>query len=102
MGELNPELSRELSSILIEEERYTLHQWERKDIYPKPKDHGLGQLVSETILSLRCFLIQKRIAELRDQTEAHTSESNREVLEDIMNYLQLNKLLNEKLNRVLS
>lgn len=102
MAELDPELSGELSSILMEEERYTLHQWERKDIFPKPKDQGLSQLVSETILSLRCYLIKKRIAALREQTEKNPADTNREILEDIMNYLQLNKLLNEKLNRVLS
>jgi DNA primase len=102
MGEFEGDMIQEISSILMDEERYELHQWERKEIYPKPKEQGLAQLVSETILSLRCYLIQKRIGELRKQTETQTSDTNREVLEDIMNYLQLNKLLNEKLNRVLS
>ena len=49
---------RENSSILMEEERYALHNWERKDIYPKKKEIGVSQLVSETILTLRCFLIK--------------------------------------------
>ncbi len=96
------ELSGELSSILMEDEKYELHQWERKDIFPKQKRDSLGQLVSETILSLRCFLIQKRIEALRGQTESRQGETNAEILEEIINYLQLNKLLNQKLNRVLS
>ena len=86
----------------MDEEKYELHHWERKDIYPKPKEQSLAQLVSETILSLRCYLIKKRIESLQKKTEGDTSGTNREILEEIMNYLQLNKLLNTKLNRVLS
>ena len=98
---LDQEMGSEISSILMEEEKYALHNWESKDIYPKPKEYGIAQLVSETILTLRCNLIKNRIALLQKNTEDST-EHNAEVLEEIMNYLQLNKLLNEKLNRVLS
>ena len=102
LNEPDQELVQEISSILMEEERYQLHQWERKDIYPKEKEHSIAQLVSETILSLRCFLIKKRIAALQEKTEEQLTETNRELLDEIMSYLQLNKLLNKKLNRVLS
>ena len=98
---LDQETGNEISSILMEEEKYTLHNWERKDIYPKSKEYGIAQLVSETILTLRCNLIKNRIALLQKDTE-DSKAHNPEVLEEIMNYLQLNKLLNEKLNRVLS
>ena len=101
MAELDQEVGNAVSSIVMEEEKYVLHNWERKDIYPKPKEYGISQLVSETILSLRCYLIKNRIALLQEDTQHHNGE-NTEVLEEIMNYLQLNKLLNEKLNRVLS
>ena len=100
LSELDKETVQEVSSILMEEERYVLHDWERKDIYPKGKKNSIAQLVSETILTLRCNLIKGRIAHLQKDTEAKTE--NHEVLEEIMNYLQLNKLLNAKLNRVLS
>ena len=102
LSELDQELVQEISTILMEEEKYILHHWERKDIYPKPKEQSLAQLVSETILSLRCYLIKKRIESLQKKTEGDPSGTNREILEEIMNYLQLNKLLNTKLNRVLS
>ncbi|MBC2838966.1 DNA primase [Robiginitalea sp. SC105] len=101
-GEADAELAGELSTILMEDEKYELHHWERKDIFPKQKQDSLGQLVSETILSLRCYLIQKRIDALRGQTESRPGETNAEILEEIINYLHLNKLLNKKLNRVLS
>lgn len=101
MADLDQEVVSDISSILMEEEKYTLHNWERKDIYPKEKKQGIAQLVSETILTLRCFLIKRRIEALQQDTQ-EIDMDNRETLEEIVNYLQLNKLLNKKLNRVLS
>ena len=98
---LDQTMVAEVSSIMMEEEKYTLHNWERKDIYPKGKKIGVAQLASETILTLRCFLIKKRMLALQSNTK-ESAEDNRETLEEIMNYLHLNKLLNKKLNRVLS
>ena len=98
---LEQDAANDISSILMEEERYTLHAWERKDIYPKPKEKSVAQLVSETILTLRCFLIKKRMESLQSETE-DVAKDHRETLEEIMNYIHLNKLLNKKLNRVLS
>lgn len=101
MADLDQGMVSEISSILMEEDKYTLHNWERKDIYPKDKEGGVAQLVSETILTLRCFLIKRRIDVLQQNTQ-NVAGDHREILEEIMNYLQLNKLLNKKLNRVLS
>lgn len=101
LSELDQEMVSEVSSILMEEEKYALHNWERKDIYPKEKKTVIAQLVSETILTLRCFLIKKRMHTLQENTK-NSEDDNRETLEEIMNYLQLNNLLNKKLNRVLS
>lgn len=101
ISDLDQKMVEEISSILMEEEKYALHNWERKDIYPKDKKTGVGQLVSETILTLRCYLIKKRMEALQNNTHENNGNNN-ETLEEIMNYLQLNKLLNKKLNRVLS
>jgi len=101
IANLDQELASEISSILMEEEKYVLHRWEEKDIYPKDKKVGISQLVSETILTLRCYLIKKRIGSLQENT-LNKQEGNMETLEEIMNYIQLNVLLNKKLNRVLS
>lgn len=102
LSELNQDVMQEVSSILMEEERYILHDWERKDIYPKDKKNSIAQLVGETILTLRCNLIKNRITNLQKDTEENRDIEHKEVVEEIMNYLQLNKLLNAKLNRVLS
>ncbi|WP_190811282.1 DNA primase [Flagellimonas sp. S3867] len=101
LSNLDQEMVSEVSSILMEEEKYALDDWTRKDIYPKEKQQGVAQLVGETILTLRCNLIKNRILKLQKSTEDNNGD-NSEVLEEIVNYLQLNKLLNAKLNRVLS
>ena len=101
MTGLEQQMANDISSILMEEERYSLDDWERKDIYPKAKETVIAQLVSETILTLRCFLIKKRMLALQNETQ-DVHEDNKEVLEEIINYIQLNKLLNQKLNRVLT
>ena len=101
IADLDQDMASEISSILMEEEKYLLHYWESKDIYPKDKKIGVAQLVSETILTLRCYLIKKRMETLQNSTQENTDD-HRETLEEIMNYLQLNNLLNKKLNRVLS
>ncbi|SHJ23214.1 DNA primase [Arenibacter nanhaiticus] len=101
LADLDQQLVAEISSILMEEEKYVLHDWGRKDIFPKEKEKGIAQLVSETILTLRCFLIKKRISSLQTNTQ-DSFDSHNEVLEEIMNYIQLNMLLNKKLNRVIS
>ncbi|MEC3965448.1 DNA primase [Flagellimonas halotolerans] len=101
LSDLDQETVSQVSSILMEEEQYVLHDWERRDIYPKEKKIGVAQLVGETILTLRCNLIKNRIEKLKERTQDNQGD-NTEVLEEIMNYLQLNKLLNAKLNRVLS
>ena len=101
LSHLDQGMIPEVSSIIMEEEQYVLHDWERKDIYPKSKHQGIAQLVSETILTLRCHLIQQRIEKLQEDTQGNTGDTT-EILEEIINYLQLNKLLNTKLSRVLS
>ena len=101
LSDLDQETVSQVSSILMEEEQYVLHDWERRDIYPKEKQIGVAQLVGETILTLRCNLIKNRIEKLQERTQDNQGD-NTEVLEEIVNYLQLNKLLNAKLNRVLS
>ena len=101
LSDLDQETVSQVSSILMEEEQYVLHDWERRDIYPKEKKIGVAQLVGETILTLRCNLIKNRIEKLQERTQDNIGD-NTEVLEEIVNYLQLNKLLNAKLNRVLS
>ena len=98
--QIDPSLASAVTSIVMNEERYNLHNWEKNNIYPKDKGQHVAQLVSETILSLRCFLIDQKVNEFK-QITYDTSADNTHVLEDVLNYSNLKMLLSRKLNRVL-
>ncbi|MDA8572023.1 DNA primase [Flavobacteriaceae bacterium] len=100
MHDIDPKLAPFVSSILMNDERYRLHNWEKNNIFPKKKDFNVAQLVSETILNLRCFLIDQKVNEFKETTHEKTSD-NTNVLEDVLNYSNLKMLLSRKLNRVL-
>jgi len=91
-------ISNEITSILMDDERYHLDNWNRKNIYPKDLD--VAQLVSETILSLRCFLIDQKVDEIKQETKT-IKENNKSLLEEVRDYSNLKMLLSRKLNRVL-
>ena len=82
----------------MDDERYQLDDWNRKNIYPK--DLNVSQLVSETILSLRCFLIEQKVEEIKLETK-NTSTDVKPILEEVRDYSNLKMLLSRKLNRVL-
>ena len=92
-------LNEMVTDLVMKDEQYYLHDWEKKNIFVKNRDTQVGQLVNETILSLRRYLIDKKIKELQSQTQG-VSE-NKEVLEDVLSYYQLKKVISKKLNRVL-
>jgi len=100
MHEIDPNLAPFVSDILMNDERYRLHNWEKNNIFPKRKDISVAQLVSETILNLRCFLIDQKVNEFKDSTHDN-SANNTSILEDVLNYSNLKMLLSRKLNRVL-
>ena len=98
LNKVEPELSNEITSILMDDERYQLDDWNRKNIYPK--DLNVSQLVSETILSLRCFLIEQKVEEIKLETK-NTRTDVKPILEEVRDYSNLKMLLSRKLNRVL-
>ncbi|OYX24577.1 MAG: DNA primase [Flavobacteriales bacterium 32-35-8] len=98
---VDADMGNEITTILMEDERYSLDNWQRMNIYPKDKTSSVAQLVSETILSLRCFLIDQKVLEFQQETLRNKSEINRSVLEEVKDYSGLKMLLSRKLNRVL-
>mgnify|MGYP001220628680 FL=1 len=96
INDLEPISSKIVSDILINDEKYQLHDWEKKNIYVKKIGSELSQLVNETILNMRRYLIDKKINELQDNSK----DDKDEVLEEVMSYYSLKKLLSAKLNRV--
>ena len=85
----------------MEDEKYELHQWEKKNIYVKQRDQQIGLMVNETILSLRKFLVNKKIEVLQDALKEGEKDDQQQLLEDAQRYIRLRKLVSAKLNRVL-
>ncbi|EGV43499.1 DNA primase [Bizionia argentinensis JUB59] len=94
-------MASEITTILMEDERHSLSDWERQNIFPKSKDSTIAQLVSETILSLRCYLIDLKVREFQQGTLSNMADTNRNILEEVKDYSGLKMLLSRKLNRVL-
>ncbi|MEG9328885.1 DNA primase [Salinimicrobium catena] len=101
INEMPAENSSEVTNILMEEEQYVLHDWERMEIFVKDKKAGIGRLVNETILSLRRYLVNQKINELNQEVKQAPAERAQEILQDIMDYLSLKRVLSNKLNRVM-
>ena len=99
VNRLDPTLASDVTNILMNEERYSLHNWEKNNIFPKQKEVSIAQLVSETILTLRCYLIDRKVNEIKKDTQ--DTVDHRGLLEDVLNYSNLKMLLSRKLNRVL-
>jgi len=99
LNSLDQDLANHVTGILMNEDQYELHDWLSKDIFVKHKDTVISQLVSETILTLRTFLINKKVEELKEETKNNLD--NDKILEEIGEYHKLKKLLSKKLNRVL-
>jgi len=92
------EIGKAVTDILMDDEKYVLSDWLRKEIYVKGKDKNLSKLVMDAILNLRRILIELKIKELMDDEQPE--EERQSMLEMIVNYTALKKLLFEKLNRV--
>ena len=100
INELAPEEANEISNIILNDEKYELHRWDTREVYVRKKNTSVAQFVTETVLSLRKYLITEKIKELMNQTKDSTD--NKDIIKDILDYQSLNTLLGNKLGRVLS
>lgn len=99
INQLDQDSASTVTSILMEDERYNLHDWERNQIIPKEKKDSVSQLVSQTILSLRCHLIDQKVAEYKNET-LNANADLRAIIEDVKEYVGLKMLLSRKLGKV--
>ena len=100
VSNLSPELATEVSDLLLQDEQYTLHDWERKNIFVADKSKSLPRWVHEIILRFRCQLIDEKVSTLQEQTEENQEAHHKELLEEIVQYHKLKTLLSGRLNRV--
>ena len=101
INNLSPELSTKVTSIVMNNDLYHLHNWQSKNVFVKDKKKKITQLVTESILTLRTLLINKKVSELSKKTKESSDDQGEELLEEIVNYYQLKSLLSKKLNRVI-
>ena len=100
--QLSPEHSQVVTDILMSEERELLHNWETKHIYVKTKSQNVGQYVSETIISLREYLINKLIQDLIGSFQKEPETDLEEIKSMINDYNKLKVSLTNKIGRIRS
>lgn len=97
---LQPEFAQEVTNILMEDEKVTIHNWEGQNIFPKHKNVTIEQNVSDTIFSMRWFLVSKIIHELKNSLISDPQEDNSELLMMVVDYSKLLNNFSKKLGRV--
>ncbi|MBV1888132.1 MAG: DNA primase [Urechidicola sp.] len=95
----NVEIASLVTNILMDDEKHTLSNWERRDIYVKDRDLELPKVVTDTVFNLRRVLIDEKIESL--QSDISKEKDNNSILEEIVNYSDLKKRLYKQLNRVI-
>lgn len=95
----NSQISQLVTDILMEEEKYNLSDWGKKEIRVKNKEENLSKMVTDVILNIRRVLIAKQVENLSKQLSEEQTNTN--ILQDIKDYIGLKKIIFDKLNRVL-
>lgn len=90
----NPEVVNKVTSIVMDEEKYQLSNWESKNIYVSETVEILPKLVMDAVFNLRRVLISEKVGELMQ------GENPEIDLEIVKGYIELKKKLYQKLNRV--
>ena len=102
MMRLPKDFEKEVTDILMSEERETLHNWEVRQIYVKAKEQTVAQYVGETILTLRWYLLHGLVDELKGELSSDPESDNSEVLGLAMEYYKLINTFSARLGRVMS
>ena len=100
LNSIDGELSNLVTTIMMKDDIYQLHKWKSKNVYVKDKNKSISQLVTETILTLRTLLINRKVNEL-SKTNSNSENLDQNLLEEIVNYYQLKNFLSKKLYRVI-
>jgi DNA primase len=100
--QLPQEFAQEVTDILMEDEKLALHDWGGQNIFVKQKNETISQYVSETILTMRWYLVDKIIEELKGSILPEPDADNTESLSLAMDYYKLINSFSNKLGRVMS
>ncbi|TBX69554.1 DNA primase [Flavobacterium silvisoli] len=105
MNSLPEEQASFISNLIMENERYTLAGWlEKKQVFVKEKDSEevLTNLVTETLISLREYLINKLIVDLMQNYSNDAENDLEEIKSTINDYNKLKVSLTHKIGRIRS
>ena len=93
------EITETVTSILLNEEKYTLGNWEKKNVHISPLEEKIPKMVKEAIWNIRRILIENLIKQrTHSKKEIHF---NQEVMKEIMMYNDLKNKFYQFLHRVL-
>ena len=100
---LDPELTSEVTSIIMEDERDVLHKWETQNIFVKQKSDTIAQYVSENILTLRMYLVNTIIDKYRNKLKEQLDQDrSAEIITHIIDYTNLTNMFSNELGQVTS
>jgi DNA primase len=100
INHLQSGVPQEVTTIMMEDEKYVLHDWIGQNIFPKTIEDTLNQGVSDTLLTLRWFLISEIIENSKNAISKGEGSDNIESLSMVMNYIELRGKFSKKLGRV--
>tara|TARA_B100000809_G_scaffold15728_1_gene14162 strand:+ start:16274 stop:18274 length:2001 start_codon:yes stop_codon:yes gene_type:complete len=92
----NTDIATTVTSILMDEEKYELSNWESKSIEVKSALEALSKAVPDVIFNLRRILIERLVNESLVEGKEYSNDEK----EEIMSYNSLRIRLSEKLKRV--
>src|SRR5690606_14603336 len=91
----------EITSIIMNEEKETLHNWESQNIFVQEKQMVISQLTTETLMTLRWYLLNQIINQLKQET-LKPAVDHYEILVSLKEYLGLSNQFSSKLSRLIS
>ncbi|GGB82391.1 DNA primase [Flavobacterium suaedae] len=101
LNELPQELQQIAADIYMQDEKYSLHEWEEKKQIPvKEKKMSVANYTTEHIIDLRWLLLGKLVEDLKQQVSPEAD--NTELLLSVRDYNMLINYLSRKISRIRS
>ncbi|MGO2103087.1 MAG: DNA primase [Psychroflexus halocasei] len=101
INNLNTELASEATSVVMQFDKYDIHKWESQNIFVKDRNELEPSEVTETILNLRRILIHQKVEDMMKEIQNADDDQRMEILQETMEYKQLEVLIARKLNRII-
>ena len=102
LKQLPDQFAQEVTDILMDDERVTLHKWDGQNIFVKQKSETVGQHTSEIIISMREYLINKLILDLMSDFGNKPEPEQEELKVMINDYNKLKVNLTGTIGRIRS